>query len=53
MDMSTELEFMDKEWQKTHPASFFTTDIFPVEEVTKHLEECASNVKKYSVAEST
>ena len=51
MDMSSELEFMDQEWQKTHPASFFNTHIFTVEEVTKHLEECAGNAKKYSATE--
>ena len=51
MDMSAELEFMDREWQRTHLTNFFTTHIFTVEEVTKHLEECASNVKKYSVTE--
>ena len=51
MDMSTELEFMDKEWRKTHPASFFNTHIFTVEEVMQHLEECASNVKKYLATE--
>ena len=51
MDMSSELEFMDQEWQKTHPANFFNTHIFTVEEVTKHLEECAGNVKKYSATE--
>ena len=48
MDMSSELEFMDQEWLKTHPESFFHTHIYTVEEVTKHLEECAGNVKKYS-----
>ena len=47
MDMSSELELMDQEWQKTHPDSFFQTHIYTVEEVTKHLEECAGNVKKY------
>ena len=51
MDMSSELEFMDQEWQKTHPDSFFNTHIFTVEEVTKHLEECAGDVKKYSATE--
>ena len=51
MDMSSELEFMDQEWQKTHSASFFNTHIFTVEEVTKHLEECAGNIKKYSATE--
>ena len=51
MDMSAKLEFMDKEWQKTHLTSFFKTHIFTVEEVTKHLEECTGNVKKYSVTE--
>ena len=47
IDMSAELEFMDKEWQKTHLTSFFTTHILAVEEVIKHLEECT----QYSVAE--
>ena len=51
MDMSSELEFMDQEWQKTHLDSFFHTHIYTVEEVTKHLEECAGNVKKYSATE--
>ena len=51
MDMSSELEFMDQEWQKTHPDSFFHTHIYTMEEVTKHLEECAGNVKKYSATE--
>ena len=51
MDMSSELEFMDQEWRKTHPDSFFHTHIYTVEEVTKHLEECAGNVKKYSATE--
>ena len=51
MDMSSELEFMDQEWQKTHPESFFCTHIYTVEEVTKHLEECAGNMKKYSATE--
>ena len=51
MDMPAKLEFMDKEWRKTHPASFFNTHILTVEEVTKHFEECASNVKKYLVTE--
>ena len=51
MDMSFELEFMDQEWQKTHPDSFFHTHIYTVEEVTKHLEECAGNVKKYLATE--
>ena len=51
MDMSSELEFMDQKWQKTHPDSFFHTHIYTVEEVTKHLEECAGNVKKYSATE--
>ena len=51
MDMSSELEFMDQEWQKTHLESFFHTHIYTVEEVTKHLEECAGNVKKYSATE--
>ena len=51
MDMSSELQFMDGEWQKTHPSSFFKTHIFTVEEVTRHLEECAGNVKKFSVLE--
>ena len=51
MDMSSELEFMDQEWHKTHPNSFFHTHIYTVEEVTKHLEECAGNVKKYSAME--
>ena len=47
MDMSSELEFMDQEWSQTHPDSFFHTHIYTVEEVTKHLEECAGDVKKY------
>ena len=51
MDMSSELEFMDQEWRKTHLDSFFHTHIYTVEEVTKHLEECAGNVKKYSATE--
>ena len=51
MDMSYELEFMDQEWRKTHPDSFFHTHIYTVEEVTKHLEECAGNIKKYSATE--
>ena len=51
MDMSSKLEFMDQEWQKTHLDSFFHTHIYTVEEVTKHLEECAGNVKKYSATE--
>ena len=51
MDMSSELEFMDQEWQKMHPDSFFHTHIYTMEEVTKHLEECAGNVKKYSATE--
>ena len=52
MDMSSKLEFMDQEWQKTHPDSFFHTHIYTMEEVTKHLEECAfGNVKKYSATE--
>ena len=51
MDMSSELEFMDQEWQKTHPDSFFHTHIYTLKEVTKHLEECAGNVKKYSATE--
>ena len=51
MDMSSKLEFMDQEWQKTHPDSFFHTHIYTVEEVTKHLEECAGNIKKYSATE--
>ena len=51
MDMSSELEFMDPEWWKTHPDSFFHTHIYTMEEVTKHLEECAGNVKKYSATE--
>ena len=51
MDMSSELELMDQEWQKTHLDSFFQTHIYTVEEVTKHLEECAGNVKKYSATE--
>ena len=51
MDMSSELEFMDQEWCKTHPDSFFRTHIYTVEEVTKHLEECAGDVKKYSAME--
>ena len=51
MDMSSELKFMDQEWWKTHPDSFFCTHIYTVEEVTKHLEECAGNVKKYSAME--
>ena len=51
MDMSSKLEFMDQEWQKTHPDSFFCTHIYTVEEVTKHLEECAGDVKKYSATE--
>ena len=51
MDMSSELEFMDQEWHKTHPNSFFCTHIYTVEEVTKHLEECAGDVKKYSATE--
>ena len=51
MDMSSELEFMDQECRKTHLDSFFHTHIYTVEEVTKHLEECAGNVKKYSATE--
>ena len=51
MDMSSELEFMDQEWQKIHQDSFFHTHIYTMEEVTKHLEECAGNVKKYSATE--
>ena len=51
MEMSSELEFMDQEWQKTHLESFFCTHIYTVEEVTKHLEECAGNVKKYLAIE--
>ena len=51
MDMSSKLEFMDQEWHKTHPNSFFCTHIYTVEEVTKHLEECAGDVKKYSAME--
>ena len=51
MDMSSDLEFMDQEWQKTHPDSFFHTHIYTMEEVTKHLEECAGNVKKYLATE--
>ena len=51
MDMSSKLELMDQEWRKTHPDSFFHTHIYTVEEVTKHLEECAGNVKKYSATE--
>ena len=51
MDMSLRLEFMDQEWQKIHPDSFFCTHIYTVEEVTKHLEQCAGNVKKYSATE--
>ena len=51
MDMSSELEFMDQEWRKTHLDSFFHTHIYTVEEVTKHLEECAGNIKKYSATE--
>ena len=51
MDMSSKLEFMDQEWWKTHPDSFFHTHIYTVEEVTKHLEECAGNVKKYLATE--
>ena len=51
MDMSSKLEFMDQEWWKTHPESFFCTHIYTVEEVTKHLEECAGNVKKYLATE--
>ena len=51
MDMSSELEFMDQEWWKTHPESFFCTHIYTMEEVTKLLEECAGNVKKYSATE--
>ena len=51
MDMSSELEFMDQEWRKTHPDSFFNTHIYTVEEVTKHLEECAGDVKKYLATE--
>ena len=51
MDMSSELEFMDQEWRKTHLESFFCTHIYTMEEVTKHLEECAGNVKKYSATE--
>ena len=51
IDMSSKLEFMDQEWRKTHPDSFFNTHIFTVEEVTKHLEECAGDVKKYSATE--
>ena len=51
MDMSCELVFMNQEWQKTHPHSFFQTHMYTVEEVTKHLEECAGNIKKYSATE--
>ena len=51
MDMSSELEFMDQEWWKTHPESFFRTHIYTLEEVTKHLKECAGNIKKYSATE--
>ena len=51
MDMSSELEFMDQEWRKTHPDSFFHTQISTVEEVTKHLEECSGDIKKYLATE--
>ena len=51
MDMSSELEFMDQEWRKTHLESFFHTHIYTMEEATKHLEEHAGNVKKYSATE--
>ena len=51
MDMSSELEFMDQEWRKTHPDSFFYTHIYTMEEVTNHLEECAGHIKKYSATE--
>ena len=51
MDMSSKLEFMDQEWRKTHPDSFFCTHIYTVEEVTKHLKECAGDVKKYLATE--
>ena len=37
-DVSSELAFMDAEWQKKHPTSFFKTHIFTVEEVKEHLE---------------
>ena len=51
MDMSSELEFMDQEWQKTHLDSFFHTHIYTMEDVTKDLEECAGNNKKYLATE--
>ena len=51
MDMSSKLEFMDQEWRKIHLESFFHTHTYTVEEVTKHLEEYAGNVKKYSATE--
>ena len=37
-DVSSELAFMDAEWQKKHPKSFFTTHIFNLDEVKEHLE---------------
>ena len=51
MDLSAELHFMDAEWQKTHPLSFFKTHIFTITQVTRHLENCVGDTVKYSETE--
>ena len=38
MDMSSELDFMDQEWQQRNPKSFSKMHIFTVKEVQDHLE---------------
>ena len=47
MDLSGKLPYMNIEWQKIHPSSFFGNHIFKQREVTEHLECCIGDLAKY------